>query len=397
MSRAADIIYMDEYHESFCETQDYIEFVHELISSGYERYKADMRISGLYYRTSSVDVNSMYKVTRFTEYAKDCDIRNIYEAMKQKTSNHKENLAFLDKLDEAFEVLENETPPLYEYPFSTEHHLKFKREPENNHDGNAIQILYKGKLCGYVPKEHAAVLVRKYSTIDIERAYGIIRQKVGDARVTFDMYLQNNKKVERYIEEEDDTDDWEEDDIEVPIKKKPVKNIIEEEDDDVEPINEAKPYQGETRQHPKHQYLEEYRDGKWEPWDNTWWFNGEKIVKWVRALQRWEEVTAEEQAKNLKEFDQRQKQIEEPKVATTAFVSGAVTNLAAPGTIQMTVNGGMQMFDGNSWMDVAPLASPVFTGKPMKAAKVIPQPLDYTQYTGFLRTVLEYATFAHVK
>lgn len=344
MSRICDIIESDEYYEASTVTQLYFDFLYELITD-YQRYEADMRISGLYYRTSKVDMAAMNDAARFIELNRQCDFRMAAQTLSQRTQNRSSNQTYIETMDEVFcEIAEDKD--VTEFPHEFCNLLRFKREPKNTYDKNAIQVFFRDVHCGYVPKEHAAILVSKYSTKDIEDAVGIIRKNVGDARVTFDLYLPGpNSERSLSVLKAD------------PKWQASPKFVEDEEDDELEDA--------------------------------------------ISKLMDWEDEDECEEPKK-KMANKPVNDTAETKIATTAYVESitqAATKPESPvkGTMVLTVNGNAEIYNGSEWVEIAPLASPVFTGKAVKAQKPLPTPLDYTQYTGFLRTVLEYATFAHVR
>lgn len=425
MSRIEDIVESEEFYDADERTQEYFDFVYEL-TEHYDRYEADMRISGLYYRTAKVDTESLYELSQFTEFGNDCEIKNAIDILTKPTDRKWSNKSYLDQFDFVFAKLADKG--VHAMPFDADHYLRFEREPANKYDPNAIKILYQGIHCGYVPKEHAVMISYQYSAIEIKNAVGVVGKKLGDARVTFDMFLMKQKtkaKDKKVIDEEDDWDEKDEglDDLNWEEEYEAVKAEAKEEK--TEPVkDEVKGlYEGELRSNEVLGYTQEWYKGKWVPWDGTSYFNKDtyKIMVWSRAENDWHIQTKEEAAesdKRLKEFmdDCRKRDAEKEaakadtnKVATTAYVDSNIAGLTVippmeqkpdnpvKGMMHMTINGGAEVYTGTQWVEIAPLVSPVFTGKVVKAKKPIPVQLDYTQYTGFLRTVLEYATFAHIR
>lgn len=439
MSRIEDIIASEAYYEASQATQNYFDFVYDLVED-YDRYDADMRISGLYYRTSTVDIDKMYEITQFTKFGNDCDIQRAIEILTQPTKRKLDNKSYLDQFDYVFEKLTDKG--LFDYPFEQFHWLTFEREPNNKYDENAIKVLYQDVHCGYIPKEHAAVISKKFSASKIREAIGIVGKKIGDARVTFDLFFPKSAidKAKKVSKMRDEAEEWDEEEIDWEEEYHAVKDDFEEANKakaaKVEPVKEEEKglYEGQIRSNEALGYTEEWFKGKWVPWDKTSRFDKDtyKIMVWHRVDNEWREQTKEEQEasnKAVAEFCDRMKKEAEEKAAadkavTPAYVDSNVVGLTylppmaekptnpAKGMMHMTVNGGAEIYTGTQW---APLASPVFVGTPTapvnttqiattafvssigKARKPIPVPLDYTQYTGFMRTVLEYATFAHVR
>lgn len=403
------------FAEATQETHWFLEFMGELID-GYDLYDAEMRIAGMYYR-KGLDTTSMSEVSEFVAIGDQCDIRTAYKTLQAKSTSDTANMAYVDQMDHVFDKI-CVKKAITELPFVSYNRLTFERDPDNKHDPYAIKILYRDEHCGFVPKEHARVLSEKYTAQQIQQAVGVIRQKLDETRFKFDVFLPkaSNKVL-------------------MLSSRKSKKVVIEEELDDevlfdTECVDKEQQvaedasgcYEGQSRYDPEtSKYVEVFKNGKWEPYKGSTYFDEtlKKIVVWDSAKQVWREqnqAEKDESDQKLREWAAEWKAKEAKNAAGGQGATGPVGPMGPKGDKGDTGHKGDTgpmgpagpagpgcpgcnvgtIVPTKGYVDsVVKTVTPVSTVK--VPSNVLPPPLDYRDYTGFLRTLLEYATFAHVR